>query len=98
MTKQTGTIITVVVAVFALCCTIVFCTSGIITIASGGQYVEGIDTYVESYWGAFPCCLSILVLVVPLLCWLFLVRGKEDKVDTVVEEVIEGSIEEDFSA
>ena len=28
--------------------------------------------------GIAPCCLSILVLVVPLLLWLFLVRGKED--------------------
>ena len=95
MTKQTGTIITIVVAVLALCCTTVFCTSGIITAASGGQYVEFFDVYVEPYWGAFPCCLSILILVVPLLCWFFLVRGKGD---AVVEEVIEGSIEEDLSA
>jgi len=27
-------------------------------------------------YGVAPCCLSILVLVVPLLLWVFLVRGK----------------------
>jgi len=33
--------------------------------------------------------------VVPLLCWLFLVRRKGD---AVAEEIIEGSIEEDYIA
>ncbi|MBE9472345.1 MAG: hypothetical protein IMY75_09595 [Chloroflexi bacterium] len=41
-------------------------------------------------WGIAPCCLSILVLIVPLLLWLFLVRGKGNAVeeDTWEEETI----------
>ncbi len=97
MTKQTGTIITIVVAVLALCCSTVCCTSGIITAVSDRQYVEGLEVYVEPYYGAFPCCLSILVLIVPLLCWFFLVRGKDDTTGMGIEEEFEGTIEDDFS-
>jgi len=32
---------------------------------------------IQAGYGVGPCCLSILVLVVPLLLWVFLVRGKE---------------------
>jgi len=80
MTKQTGTIITIVVAVLTLCCSAVCCASGIVTATSGGQWLD--DIYVEPYYGVPVICLGILVWVVPLLLWLFLVRGKE----SVVEE------------
>jgi hypothetical protein len=101
MTKQTGTIITVVVAVVTLlCCTLPLCSAGIAIFAGLGEWssefgpnMQTGDIPVAS--GIAPCCLSILILVVPLLCWFFLVRGKGD---AVVEEVIEGSIEEDLSA
>jgi len=33
---------------------------------------------IPTAYGIAPCCLSILVLVVPLLLWFFLVRGKEN--------------------
>ncbi len=81
MTKQTGTIITIVVAVFALCCSMTCCVSGAITMANDGQWL---GDYIDAsgwYWGIAPCCLSILVLIVPLLLWLFLVRGKENAVE-----------------
>ena len=98
MTKKTGTIITIVVAALALCCFTVFCASSIITAASGRQYVDALEIYVEPWWGLFPCCLSILVLVVPLLSWLFLVRGKQDGARGIgIEEEFEGTIEDDFS-
>jgi len=45
-------------------------------------------------YGIAPCCLSILVLVVPLLLWLFLVRGKGNA--AAVEEYPE-VYEEDMS-
>ena len=33
---------------------------------------------IQPAYGIIPCCVSILVLVVPLLLWVFLVRGKKD--------------------
>ena len=76
MTKQTGTIITIVVAVLTFCCSASCCVSGIIPAAGGGQWVG--DVYVEPYLGIPLICLGLLVWVVPLLLWIFLVRGKED--------------------
>jgi hypothetical protein len=77
MTKQTGMIITIVVAVLTLCCSMTCCASGIYTASTG----EVFDTPVEWYYFLPIFCLGILVWVVPLLLWLFLVRGKEDDVE-----------------
>ncbi|HET90592.1 MAG TPA: hypothetical protein ENN99_07630 [Chloroflexi bacterium] len=98
MTKQTGTIITIVVAVITLCCSGACCASGIASFASGGQYIYELDTYVEPYFAIVPCCLSILFWILPLLSWLLLVRGKEDAVTDYssvygTEEYVEGTIE-----
>jgi hypothetical protein len=94
MTKQTGTIVTIVLAALTLlCCTAPLCSAGIAFFAGAGEDLA--PGWENSQWvGIAPCCLSILVLVVPLLSWLFLVRGKEDAI--IEEEYIEGSIEEDF--
>jgi TRAP-type C4-dicarboxylate transport system permease small subunit len=96
MTKQTGTIITIVLAALTLlCCTAPLCSAGVALFAGAGENLDPTWDIPQGV-GTAPCCLSILVLVVPLLSWLFLVRGKED--GTVEEEYIEGSIEEDFTA
>jgi len=97
MTKQTGTIITVVVGVLAfLCCTIPLCIFGI-AIFTGqmpwsttvGQTTQ--TGTIQPAYGIAPCCLSILVLVVPVLLWFFLVRGKENgSVISSTEENIAG--------
>jgi len=100
MTKQTGTIITIVVGILTLlCCTIPLCSGGLMLFAGLGEWTSefGPDMQageIPAAYGIAPCCLSVLVLVVPLLCWLFLVRGREG---AVAEEYIEGSIEEDLS-
>ena len=94
MTKQTGTIITVVVAIIILvCCTAPLCSAGAMLFAGAGNELDP-DILIPPASGLVPCCLSILVLVVPLLCWHFLVRGKEIN---PVEEYVEGSFEEDFT-
>jgi hypothetical protein len=86
MSKQTGTVITIVVGVLALlCCTIPLCIGGIAIFAGLGDWSTdfgpGPQTgNIPPTYGIAPCCLSILVLVVPLLLWLFLVRGKENGV------------------
>jgi hypothetical protein len=101
MTKQTGTIITIVVAAITLlCCTLPLCSGGIAILAGLGEWSSEFGPDIQTgdipaASGIAPCCLSILVLVVPLLCWLFLVRGKGD---VAAEEIIEGSIEEDYTA
>lgn len=74
MTKQTATIITLVGVVLALCCSVTCCASGILVAADDG-YILG--TYIEPGWGALPICLGLLVWGVPLLLWIFLLRGKE---------------------
>jgi hypothetical protein len=96
MTKQTGTIITIVLAALTLlCCTAPLCSAGIALFFGAGEEL-GPDVEIPPGVGIAPCCLSILILVVPLLAWFFLVRGKENGI--VEEEYIEGSIEEDFPA
>ncbi len=87
MSKQTGTIITVVVGVLMfLCCTIPLCIFSIVTFVGGLENVSpeyGAGS-IPPALGIVPCCLSILVLVVPLLLWVFLVRGKESDTDVTI--------------
>ncbi len=84
MNKQTGLTVTIVIAVLTfLCCTLPLCLSGILIFADQGTWntelggATGSGT-IQPVYGVAPCCLSILVLLVPLLLWFFLVRGKED--------------------
>lgn len=77
MTRQTGLIITIVVAVLTLCCSLACCGNGIYMMATSGEYTEVLGTYTEWYYGVPGICLGILVWIIPLLLWLFLVRGKE---------------------
>lgn len=84
MSKQTGTIITIVVAVLTLCCSSLCCLSGAITLAGGGTWSAELGApetgQIDPVYGVPVICLGILVWVVPLLLWLFLVRGKENGV------------------
>ncbi|MDY7078129.1 MAG: hypothetical protein SXV54_14535 [Chloroflexota bacterium] len=110
MTKQTGTIITIIVGVLTLlCCTGPLCTGGILILADLGALISELDPSLQTgtipqTYAIAPCCLSILVLVVPLLLWLFLVRGKNNSMpvtddyvvgEYIAEEHMEGDIEED---
>jgi hypothetical protein len=91
MTKQTGMTVTIVVGVLTLlCCTLPMCVGGIIIFAGLGEWSADFGPSSQSgaippAYGIAPCCLSILVLIVPLLLWLFLVRGKEDTEPPVYE-------------
>ncbi len=104
MTKQTGTIITVVVAVITLlCCTAPLCSWGITFFTEWIDWSDITGISVPAAVAIVPCCLSILVLVVPLLCWVFLVRNKgeapemEMEMEMEPEEEFEGTIEDDIS-
>ena len=84
MTKQTGMTVTIVVGVLTLlCCTLPMCVAGVMIFTGLGEWSTEFGPASQSgaippAYGIAPCCLSILVLIVPLLLWLFLVRGKED--------------------
>lgn len=79
MDKKTGTIITIVVAVLTLCCSLGCCGGGIATLAGGGSYSLGTESGQLPTWAGIPgICLGILVWVVPILLWVFLVRNAED--------------------
>ena len=92
MSKQTGTIITIVVGVLTLlCCTIPLCVGSVAIFAGLGEWTNEFGPRTQTgdippASGIAPCCLSILVLVVPLLLWLFLVRGKENGVEEITVE------------
>lgn len=86
MTKQTGTTITIVAGVITLlCCTAPLCIVGSGILADLGTWNTRIGEVTQSgkipqWYGAIPCCMSILTLAVPLLLWVFLVRSKQDQV------------------
>jgi hypothetical protein len=87
MSKQTGMIITIVVAVLTLCCSSFCCLFGAITLLGGGEWSTEIGVpeagQIEPYLGIPVICLGILLWVVPLLLWFFLVRGKESTVEEI---------------
>ncbi|MEE8306369.1 MAG: hypothetical protein V3R81_03830 [Gammaproteobacteria bacterium] len=106
MTKQTGTIITAVVAVIILlCCAAPLCSWGISFFTELVDWGDIIGTRVPPALGIIPCCLSILVLLIPAACWFFLARNKGDATGVEVEiememepeEEFEGTIEDDVS-
>ncbi len=98
MDKQTGMIVTVIVAVLTLCCSAACCAGGLL-IALNEQLELRWD--IEPAVGGAPCCLSILVWVIPVLLWFFLVRGKNGSVESDLSaenytpEYIEGDFEEE---
>jgi hypothetical protein len=85
MSKQTGAIITIVVAVLTLCCSSLCCLFGAITLLGGGTWSTEFGWpetgRIDPVYGVPVICLGILVWVVPLLLWFFLVRGRENGVE-----------------
>jgi uncharacterized membrane protein len=71
MDKKTGTIITIVGAVVALC----LCLS----CAGGGAYWAFGSGGDPNWVGLSLLCPALLIWALPILLWVFLVRGKEDE-------------------
>jgi hypothetical protein len=78
MTRQTGIIITIVLAVLVACPSIFCCLFGALTAVGQGKF-----TGASSELGQIPpavgiglVCLSLIGLLVPVAAWFFLVRGK----------------------
>jgi len=78
MTRQTGIIITVVLAVLVACPSIFCCLFGALSAAGQGTF-----TGISDQTGQIPpavgvglICLSVIGLLVPVASWFFLVRGK----------------------
>ena len=101
MTKQTGMIITIVVAVLTLCCSSFCCLSGAGTLLGGGECSTELGVpqtgQIEPAYGIPVICVGILLWIVPVLLWLFLVRGKEDGVEEYTPEDYTEDYTEDYS-
>jgi hypothetical protein len=79
MTRKTGLIITIVVAVLTLCCSFSCCISGIGTLTGAGTYELGVESGALPSWAGLPLVLlALLAWLVPAAAWFFLVRGKTD--------------------
>ena len=78
MTKQTGTIITIVLAVVVACPSIFCCLFGALTAAGQGNFTGISDqtSQIPPAVGVGLICLSLIGLLVPVVAWLLLVRGK----------------------
>ena len=77
MTRQTGIIITVVLAVVVACPSLFCCLFGALTAAGQGTATLGEQASEIPVWVGFVLvCLSLIGLVVPVASWFFLVRGK----------------------
>jgi len=77
MTRQTGIIITIVLAVVVACPSIFCCLFGALTAAGQGTSTLGQQTSQIPPWvGIVLVCLSLIGIVVPVASWFFLVRGK----------------------
>jgi hypothetical protein len=78
MTRQTGIIITVVLAVLVACPSIFCCLFGALTAAGQGTFtgVSGQIGNISPAVGVGLVCLSFIGLLVPVAAWFILVRGK----------------------
>jgi len=81
-------IITIVVAVTTLCCSSFCCLFGGSMLLGGGEWSTDLGVpqtgQINPLYGTAPCCLAILIWIVPLLLWVFLVRGAEE--EAIVED------------
>ena len=78
MDKKTGTIITIVLAVLTLCCSLACCGSGIYTLILGEDEFD-----VPPAAGIPGICLAVLVWIVPVVVGIILLRNKDDGGDIV---------------
>jgi len=79
MTRKTGSIITIVLAVLTLCPSFFCCVFGATTLAGRGTYELGTESGALPSWVGLPLILlALLAWLVPLASWFFLVRGKPD--------------------
>jgi hypothetical protein len=78
MTRQTGIIVTVVLAVLVACPSIFCCLFGALTAVGQGSFtgVSGQAGQIPPAVGMGLVCLSLIGLLVPVAAWFLLVRGK----------------------
>jgi ABC-type uncharacterized transport system permease subunit len=77
MTRQTGIIITVVLAVLIACPSVFCCLFGALTAAGQGTATLGEQTAnIPPAYGFVFICVSLIGLIVPVVSWFLLVRGK----------------------
>lgn len=84
MTRQTGIIITIALAVVFGCCGLFSCIGGLGTLTGAGTYeftdLTGVNTQgtTPPAYGLIGICFSLIFFLIPVAAWYFLVRGKTD--------------------
>ncbi|TET51741.1 MAG: hypothetical protein E3J64_06365 [Anaerolineales bacterium] len=82
MSKQAGTIVTVVVALLTLCCSASICSIGGLVATGNAQWYSNLDLpyqgEIEPLWGIPILLLGLLIWVVPILVGVFMRRKGVD--------------------
>jgi hypothetical protein len=80
MTKQTGIIVTVVVALLTLCCSCFLCGIGGWIVTSDTEWSQQLELpragEIEPVYGGAVICLSLLVWIVPAVLAFIMTRNK----------------------
>lgn len=81
MNRNTSMIITIVLALICLCCSIFTCIMGFGGISGTGTYnLGGADQPMPPTVGYVLLCLSVIMILVPIVTGFFLLRKKPDAV------------------
>lgn len=77
MNKNTSMIVTIVVALLCSCCALFTCIMGFGGVTGNGTYsVGGVDQPMPPTAGYALLCLSVILILVPIVTGFFLLRKK----------------------
>jgi hypothetical protein len=83
MSKQTGTIVTVVVALITLCCSLFICLFGAMIAFGGGEWAVDFgvpyEGQIEPAYGYPVICLGFLIWIIPVLVGVLVARRSRNE-------------------
>ncbi|MBL8102732.1 MAG: hypothetical protein JNM02_09400 [Anaerolineales bacterium] len=81
MNKNTSMIITVVLALLCSCCSLFTCIMGFGGVTGNGTYsLGGVDQPMPPTAGYALLCVSVILILVPIITGFFLLRKKPETV------------------
>ncbi len=84
MNKNTSMIVTVVLALLCSCCSLFTCIMGIGGLTGNGTYaLGGVDRPMPPTAGYAFLCVSVILILIPLITGFFLLRKKPEAVSVV---------------
>ncbi len=77
--KNTGMIVTVITALLCGCCSLFTCIMGIGTVTGNGTYdLGGTSQPMPPTTGYVFLCLSIIIIIIPIVVGFFMLRKKPE--------------------